>query len=160
MKHSLQKAVFAAGCFWEVEEIFYKTPGVVETQVGYAGGTTDNPTYEEVLTHKTGHAESVEVTYDPKKTSYEKLLDVFWHLHDPTTLNRQGPDVGDNYRSAIYYLDNAQKKAAEKSKNALEKSGKFQNPIVTEIAPLKKFWPAEDYHQKYFLKHPGHTCAI
>lgn len=160
MKENYQKAVFAAGCFWGVEEVFYNTPGVTETRVGYAGGKTLNPTYEEVLTHTTGHTESVEVTFDPKKISYEKLVEIFFNLHDPTTPDRQGPDIGNNYRSAIFYLNNNQKKVAKKFKDNLEKSKKFDSPIVTEISKLKKFYLAESYHQKYFLKHPNHNCPI
>jgi methionine-S-sulfoxide reductase len=126
---NLQKAVFAAGCFWGVEEPFYKTPGVVETQVGYAGGTTLNPTYEKVLTHQTGHTESVEITFDPKKISYEELLEKFFALHDPTTLNRQGPDVGSNYRSAIFYTDENQKNYPKKPKRHWKNPKNLVNPL-------------------------------
>jgi len=158
MKNNIQKAVFATGCFWGVEENFFHTKGVIDTKVGYAGGTKKNPTYEEVSSGKTGHTESVEVTFDPKVISYEELLDIFFQMHDPTTLNRQGPDVGTNYRSAIFYLDENQKKLAEETKvKHLKNLGK---EIVTEIKPLDKFWPAEEYHQKYFLKHPNHGCPI
>jgi peptide-methionine (S)-S-oxide reductase len=153
-----QKAYFAAGCFWGVEEQFAQIPGVIDTKVGYAGGTKENPTYQDVLGHQTGHAESIEVTFDPTKTSYEKLLEVFWRIHNPTTANRQGPDVGNNYRSAVFYVDDSQKKVAEKSKKVLGLAKKYDRPIVTEISPLGKFWPAEEYHQKYFLKHSNHVC--
>ena len=146
------KATFGAGCFWHVEDLLGKTKGVKSTQVGYTGGQLVNPTYEEVCTDKTGHAEAVEVEYDPNEISYEELLDVFWNNHNPTTLNRQGPDMGIQYRSAIFYHDDQQKELAEKSKQTLGKSGKFENPIVTEIAPAPSFYKAEEYHQKYFKK--------
>jgi peptide-methionine (S)-S-oxide reductase len=158
MKSKYKKALFAAGCFWRIEEAFYKTPGVVETIVGYAGGHTENPTYAQVSSHTTGHAETVEVTFDPQKISYQDLLEVFWSIHDPTTPNRQGPDIGSNYRSAIFYINDEQKDAALKSKRNLEKSGRFKKPIVTEIVKAGVFWPAEDYHQKYFLKHANRSC--
>lgn len=147
------KATFGAGCFWHVEDLLNKTKGVKSTQVGYIGGQLPNPTYEEVCTDKTGHAEAVEVEYDPNEISYEELLDVFWNNHNPTTLNRQGPDIGNQYRSAIFIHDEEQKKIAEKSKQELEKSGKFDKPIVTEIVPAPTFYKAEEYHQKYFKKH-------
>ena len=156
----MHKAYFAAGCFWGVEAAFYKVPGVVDTAVGYSGGHTDEPTYEDVCGHTTGHAETVEVTYDPKKINYGQLLDIFWNLHDPTQVNRQGPDIGDNYRSAIFYVDDEQKRAAQESKVALEKSGRYDKPIATEITKASRFWLAEDYHQKYFLKHPGAVCPV
>ncbi len=146
------KATFGAGCFWHVEDLLSKTKGVKSTQVGYTGGQLVNPTYEEVCTDKTGHAEAVEVEYDPNEISYEELLDVFWNNHNPTTLNRQGPDMGVQYRSAIFYHDDEQKAIAEKSKQTLGKSGKFENPIVTEIVPAPSFYKAEEYHQKYFKK--------
>ena len=146
------KATFAAGCFWHVEEIFRKTQGVLDTTVGYIGGKVDNPTYEQVCTDKTGHAEAVQVEYDPQKISYDELLNIFWNNHNPTTLNRQGFDIGIQYRSAIFYHDSSQEESAKKSKESLEKSGKFQNPIVTEIVPAPTFYKAEDYHQKYFVK--------
>ncbi len=146
------KATFGAGCFWHVEDLLGKTKGVKSTQVGYTGGQLVNPTYEEVCTDKTGHAEAVEVEYDPNEISYEELLDVFWNNHNPTTLNRQGPDMGVQYRSAIFYHDDEQKVIAEKSKQTLGKSGKFENPIVTEIVPAPSFYKAEEYHQKYFKK--------
>ena len=146
------KATFGAGCFWHVEDLLSKTKGVKSTQVGYTGGQLPNPTYEEVCADKTGHAEAVEVEYDPNEISYEELLDVFWNNHNPTTLNRQGPDMGIQYRSAIFYHDDEQKAIAEKSKQTLGKSGKFENPIVTEIVPAPSFYKAEEYHQKYFKK--------
>ena len=147
------KATFGAGCFWHVEDLLNKTKGVKSTAVGYIGGQLPNPTYEEVCTDKTGHAEAVEVDYDPEEISFEELLDVFWSNHNPTTLNRQGPDVGIQYRSAIFYHDEKQKEIAESSKQSLEKSGKFDKPIVTEIVPAPTFYKAEEYHQKYFKKH-------
>ena len=147
------KATFGAGCFWHVEDLLNKTKGVKSTAVGYIGGTLQNPTYEEVCTDKTGHAEAVEVEYDPDEISFEDLLNVFWTNHNPTTLNSQGPDVGIQYRSAIFYHDETQKEIAEKSKQELGQSGKFENPIVTEIVPAPTFYKAEEYHQKYFKKH-------
>lgn len=147
------KATFGAGCFWHVEDLLHNTKGVKSTAVGYIGGQLPNPTYEEVCTDKTGHAEAVEVEYDPDEISFEELLGIFWSNHNPTTLNRQGPDVGIQYRSAIFYHDEQQKEIAENSKRVLEKSGKFDNPIVTEIVPAPTFYKAEEYHQKYFKKH-------
>ena len=147
------KATFAAGCFWHVEDLLSKTKGVKSTQVGYIGGTIPDPTYEEVCTDRTGHAEAVEVEFEPTEISYDELLEIFWNNHNPTTLNRQGPDVGIQYRSAIFYHDDSQKETAEKSKNNLAQSGKYSNPIVTEIVPAPKFYRAEEYHQKYFKKH-------
>jgi peptide-methionine (S)-S-oxide reductase len=147
------KATFGAGCFWHVEDLFRKTKGVNNTQVGYIGGKLANPTYEEVCTDMTGHAEAVQVDYDPNVISYDELLDVFWKNHDPTSLNRQGPDIGFQYRSAIFVHDEEQKKIAQKSKEQLEQSGVFQKPIVTEITPAPEFYKAEEYHQKYFQKH-------
>ncbi len=147
------KATFGAGCFWHVEDLLSKTKGVKSTKVGYIGGQLPNPTYDEVCTDKTGHAEAVEVEYDPDEISYEELLDVFWNNHNPTTLNRQGPDIGIQYRSAIFYHDDKQKEIAEKSKQTLDKSRKYENPIVTEIVPSPTFYGAEEYHQKYFKKH-------
>jgi len=146
------KATFGAGCFWHVEDLLSKTKGVKSTQVGYTGGQLQNPTYEEVCTDKTGHAEAVEVEYDPDEISYQELLDVFWNNHNPTTLNRQGPDMGIQYRSAIFYHNDEQKEIAEKSKQTLDKSGQFENHIVTEIVPAPSFYKAEEYHQKYFKK--------
>ena len=147
------KATFGAGCFWHVEDLLSKTKGVKSTQVGYIGGTIPDPTYEEVCTDRTGHAEAVEVEFEPTEISYDELLEIFWNNHNPTTLNRQGPDVGIQYRSAIFYHDDSQKETAEKSKNNLSQSGKYSNPIVTEIVPAPKFYRAEEYHQKYFKKH-------
>ncbi|MDX1595952.1 MAG: peptide-methionine (S)-S-oxide reductase MsrA [Nitrosopumilaceae archaeon] len=147
------KATFAAGCFWHVEDLFRKTKGVKSTKVGYTGGTLPNPTYEEVCTDRTGHAEAVQIEYDPQEISYNDLLKIFWENHDPTTLNRQGPDVGTQYRSAVFYHDESQKQDAEKSKHELEKSGRYQKPIVTEVKPVPEFYSAEEYHQKYFQKH-------
>jgi len=147
------KATFAAGCFWHVEDLLDKTKGVKSTKAGYIGGKLPNPTYEEVCSDQTGHAEAVEVEYNPDEISYQELLDIFWNNHNPTTLNRQGPDVGIQYRSAIFYHDEEQKEIAERSKQALEQSGKYERPIVTEIVPAPLFYKAEEYHQKYFKKH-------
>lgn len=158
MKNHL--ATFGAGCFWGVEEIFRKLPGVIETAVGYMGGTLKNPCYEDVCTDKTGHAEVVQIQYDPKKISYEKLLDVFWNNHNPTTRNQQGPDIGTQYRSVIFYHTPQQKAVAEQSKIALGKSGKWRSPIVTEITPAATFYRAEDYHQKYMMKRGIEACHI
>ncbi|MFX1569246.1 MAG: peptide-methionine (S)-S-oxide reductase MsrA [Promethearchaeota archaeon] len=149
---NLQKAIFAAGCFWGVEANFRKLDGIISTRVGYIGGSFSNPTYKEVCSHKTGHAEAVEVTYDPSKISYDVLLDVFWSIHDPTTLNRQGPDLGSQYRSAIFYVDLEQKQKAEMSKAKIEASKRFKRPIVTQIVPASDFWEAEEYHQQYVEK--------
>ena len=144
----LERAVFGGGCFWCLEAVFERLDGVKDVVSGYAGGRTENPTYEEVCTHKTGHAEVVQIDFDPKKIGYEKLLDVFWHVHDPTTLNRQGHDVGDSYRSIILYRGDAQKAAAEKSKAEEQKN--WKDPIVTQIEPLKVFYKAEVSHQDYY----------
>jgi peptide-methionine (S)-S-oxide reductase len=149
---NLKKATFGAGCFWGVEALYRKVPGVIEAFSGYTGGHTENPTYEEVCSDQTGHAEAVEVTYDPEKVSYDRLLEVFWMNHNPTTPNQQGPDHGSQYRSVIFYHDEEQKKLAEASKQALEQSGKWQKPIVTEIVPATTFYKAEEYHQRYFEK--------
>lgn len=149
---AVKTATFAAGCFWGVEESFRTLKGVVWTRVGYTGGDFKYPTYEDVCTGKTGHAESIEIQYDPSVVTYSQLLDEFWKIHDPTTLNRQGPDVGSNYRSAIFYHDKEQEKLARESKDRLEKSGKYKNKVVTRIAPAGIFWPAEEYHQKYLMK--------
>ena len=148
------KATFAAGCFWHVEEIFRKTSGVKSTQVGYSDGVTKNPTYEDVCTDTTGHAEAVEVDYDPQEVSYEELLKIFWNNHNPTTLNRQGPDVGKQYRSAVFFHTSEQKKAAIEMKEKLNPIAreKFQSDIVTEIKPASDFYRAEEYHQQYFAK--------
>jgi peptide-methionine (S)-S-oxide reductase len=154
------KATFAAGCFWGVEELFRNTPGVLSTQVGYTGGHTDNPTYKEVCTDRTGHAEAVEIEYDPQRVSYEQLLEIFWANHDPTTLNRQGPDIGTQYRSAIFYHNPEQQAAAIASKRALEQSGRFHRPIVTEILPAGPFYRAEEYHQQYLAKRGLSHCQL
>ena len=148
------KATFAAGCFWHVEEIFRKTKGVKSTQVGYSDGVTKNPTYEDVCTDSTGHAEAVEVDYNPQEVSYEELLKIFWNNHNPTTLNRQGPDVGKQYRSAVFFHTPEQKKAAIEMKEKLNPIAreKFQSDIVTEIKPASDFYRAEEYHQQYFAK--------
>jgi len=146
------KATFAAGCFWHVEDLFDKLKGVKSTKVGYTGGKLTNPTYEEVCTDSTGHAEAVEVEYNPDEISYDELLDVFWNNHNPTSLNRQGPDIGIQYRSSIFFHDESQKIIAEKSKEKLDSSGKFSEKIVTEIVPSPEFYKAEEYHQKYFQK--------
>lgn len=148
----IQKAIFAAGCFWGVEANFRKIDGVISTRVGYIGGSFTNPTYKDVCSHKTGHAEAVEVTFDSSKVSYDELLDVFWYIHDPTTLNRQGPDFGTQYRSAIFYINSEQKEKALSSKTKLEASKRFKGSIVTQIVPASEFWEAEDYHQQYVEK--------
>ena len=147
-----QIATFGAGCFWGVECAFRKIPGVLKTTVGYTGGHTKDPTYEQVCSHTTGHAEAVQLEFDPAQVSYKKLLAAFWSMHDPTTLNRQGPDIGDNYRSAIFYSTRGQEKAATALKEKLERPGQFKHPIVTEIVPAKEFYKAEDDHQQYFEK--------
>ena len=149
-----EKATFGAGCFWGVEAAFRKVKGVVSTAVGYSGGSFKNPTYEDVCTDQTGHAEVVQAEYDPSQVTYDQLLDLFWQVHDPTTSNRQGPDVGTQYRSAIFYHTPQQRAQAEAAKEKLQKSGRFQRPIVTEIKPASEFYRAEDYHQQYFEK-PG-----
>ncbi|MBI2055718.1 MAG: peptide-methionine (S)-S-oxide reductase MsrA [Candidatus Sungbacteria bacterium] len=154
----LETAAFAAGCFWGIEEAFRKMKGVKDTQVGYAGGHFPNPTYQDVCGGKTGHAEAVEVQYDPSEVSYNELLEVFWSIHDPTTPNRQGPDVGSQYRSVIFYHSADQEKLARKSKENLEQSQKFARLIVTEIVPVSTFWRAEEYHQRYVEKHGGAVC--
>jgi peptide-methionine (S)-S-oxide reductase len=155
-----EKATFGAGCFWGVESTFRSVPGVTDAAAGYAGGKTENPSYEDVCTDETGHAEVVEVKFDPAVVNYEKLLAVFWASHNPTTLNRQGPDVGTQYRSVIFYHSPEQRVAAEASKAALEKSGKFRQPIVTQIEPAPKFHRAEEYHQRYLEKRGQSHCAI
>lgn len=152
----MEKATFAAGCFWGVEELFRQTKGVVETRVGYIGGRTVNPTYENVCSHTSGHAEAVEITFDPQKISYEELLEIFWNNHNPTTLNRQGPDRGDQYRSAIFYHTPEQQAAALASKEKY--STKFRDPIVTQIVAAPVFYEAEEYHQKYLLKQGKTHC--
>ncbi|MEE9276671.1 MAG: peptide-methionine (S)-S-oxide reductase MsrA [bacterium] len=152
----MEKATFGAGCFWGVEAAFARVPGVASTAVGYTGGASENPTYREVCSGGTGHAEAVEVSFDPEKVSYEALLAVFWEVHDPTTLNRQGPDVGTQYRSGVFFHDEAQEAAARASKEALGASGRHRNSIVTEITPASVFHRAEEYHQKYFEKNGLH----
>ena len=157
---TLQKATFAAGCFWGVEETFRRTKGVVDTAVGYTGGKSSQPTYEQVCAGRTGHAEAVEVTFDPTLVAYEALLQIFWENHDPTTPNRQGPDVGEQYRSAIFVHSPEQEASARASKAALEASGRFSRPIVTQIAPAVEFWRAEEYHQRYLAKRGIRSCHI
>ena len=156
----METAMFGAGCFWGVEAAFRQLPGVKKTEVGYAGGHTDNPTYKEVCTDETGHAEVVRVEYDPEAVSYDDLLTVFWNCHNPTTLNRQGPDVGTQYRSAIYYANPEQQQLAEESKQKLAGSGKFRGPIVTEITPAPPFFRAEEYHQQYLEKRGQSSCHL
>jgi peptide-methionine (S)-S-oxide reductase len=153
-----EKATFGAGCFWGVEETFRKLKGVTSTAVGYAGGTKENPTYENVCSDETGHAEAVQVEFDPSQVSYDDLLDVFWSNHNPTTLNRQGPDIGTQYRSVIFYHSPEQKAAAEKSK--IDMSSRLNRPIVTQIEPAPTFWRAEEYHQRYLEKRGQSHCAI
>ncbi|MBA3964083.1 MAG: peptide-methionine (S)-S-oxide reductase MsrA [Chthoniobacterales bacterium] len=155
-----EKATFGAGCFWGVEEMFRNIKGVKSATSGYAGGATENPTYEEVCSHDTGHAEVVEVDFDPTQVGYEKLLDLFWSNHNPTTRDRQGPDVGSQYRSVVFYHSPEQKAAAEAKKAELEKSGKFRRPIVTQIEPAPAFYRAEEYHQQYLRKHGRSHCAV
>ena len=156
----MEKATFGAGCFWGVESTFRQIPGVVDTAVGYLGGKLANPTYEDVCTDQTGHAEVVQVTFDPAKVAYEQLLNVFWETHDPTTLNRQGPDIGTQYRSAIFFHSPQQEATARKSKAEVEASGKFRRPIVTEISPASTFYRAEEYHQRYLEKRGLSHCHI
>lgn len=153
-------ATFAAGCFWGVQASFDGVKGVVSTTVGYAGGHTEKPTYKDVCSDTTGHAEAVQVVFDPAVVTYEQLLDKFWSIHDPTTLNRQGPDFGSQYRSVVFYHSPEQQAAATASEEKLEKAHRFPRPIVTEIVPAATFWPAEEYHQKYFQKHGGGSCHI
>ena len=155
----MPKATFAAGCFWGVEAAFQNVEGVVSTEVGYTGGTLANPTYEDVCSDTTSHAEAVEITYDSSKISYEELLDIFWKIHDPTTPDRQGPDLGSQYRSAIFYHDARQKEIAEQYKEKLDKSGKYKRPVVTEIVAAGPFYPAEEYHQKYLEKRGRSSCG-
>jgi peptide-methionine (S)-S-oxide reductase len=156
----MAKATFAAGCFWGVEAAFRQLPGVLQTAVGYTDGQTKNPTYEQVCTDRTGHAEAVDIDYDPAALSYDKLLEVFWTNHNPTQLNRQGPDHGSQYRSAIFYHTAEQKAAAEASKQALADSGKLRRPIVTQIVPAAEFYRAEEYHQQYLEKRGQSSCHI
>jgi peptide-methionine (S)-S-oxide reductase len=152
------KATFAAGCFWGVEETFRNLPGVLSTQVGYTGGSLADPTYEQVCTDRTGHAEAVEIEYDPEKVSYDELLNVFWENHDPTTPNRQGPDIGTQYRSVIFYHSPEQEQDAKASKEALDRSGRFRRPVVTAILPAEPFYRAEEYHQQYLAKRGLSHC--
>jgi peptide-methionine (S)-S-oxide reductase len=152
-----KKATFGAGCFWGVEAAFRQIDGVTKTRVGYAGGTLDNPTYEDVCSHTTGHAEVVEVTYDSDTVSYERLLEVFWRKHDPTQLNRQGWDIGDNYRSVVFFHDDEQREAALRSKES--EQANWSAPIVTQIEPAQTFWEAEDYHQQYLEKRGRASCT-
>jgi peptide-methionine (S)-S-oxide reductase len=156
----MKKATFGAGCFWGVEAAFQKIKGIQSTTVGYMGGSLKNPTYEDVCTNTTGHVEIVHIIYDESIVSYEKLLDIFWKIHDPTQLNKQGFDIGSQYRSVIFYHSLEQKNLAERSKKNLMKSGKYDREIVTEIQKAQKFWPAEEYHQKYLEKHRQSSCHI
>jgi peptide-methionine (S)-S-oxide reductase len=151
--NTTQIATLANGCFWCTEAIFKRLKGVKSVLPGYSGGMVKNPSYEQVCTGRTGHAESIQIEFDPKIIPYEKILDIFWHTHDPTTLNRQGNDIGTQYRSAIFYHDQKQKEIAEKSKSDLEKAGVYKNRIVTEITPFKDFYVAEDYHKNYYESH-------
>jgi peptide-methionine (S)-S-oxide reductase len=157
---AIKKATFAAGCFWGVESTFQKIRGVLETEVGYMGGNTESPTYREVCTDRTGHAEVVQVTFDDQKVTYDKLLDFFWKAHDPTQMNRQGPDVGTQYRSAIFYHDDEQRILAQESKARLEESKKFPRPIATNLEKAGTFWRAEEYHQMYLKKKGLDSCHI
>jgi len=156
----MEKATFGAGCFWGVEAAFRKVKGVKSTIVGYMGGNLKNPTYEDVCTDETGHAEVVQVEYDPSTVSYDELLEIFWEIHDPTTMNRQGPDIGTQYRSVIFYHNEEQETKAIASKEKLQNSGKYKNEIVTEISPASTFYRAEEYHQQYFEKHGSQSCGI
>lgn len=156
----METATFGAGCFWGVEITFQNVDGVITAASGYLGGTKNNPTYEDVCTGSTGHAEVVEVEFNPEKVSYDKLLDVFWECHDPTTLNRQGPDVGTQYRSAIFFHSPEQEAAAIASKEKLDASDRFSSPIVTEITPTSTFYRAEEYHQKYLEKRGQTSCHV
>ena len=157
---TMEKAMFGAGCFWGVEATFRQIPGVSDVAVGYSGGHMENPTYEDVCTGKTGHAEVIEVSFDPAVVTYEALLAVLWKCHNPTQLNRQGPDMGTQYRSAIYYYDDEQRKTAERSKKAMEDSGVFRKPIVTEITPVSTFYRGEEYHQRYLEKRGLAHCHV
>ncbi len=156
----MELATFGAGCFWGIEENFRRLPGVTETAVGYLGGTLDNPTYKQVCTDTTGHAEVVQVTFDPEKITFDKLLDAFWAMHDPTQVNRQGPDFGTQYRTGIFYHTPEQQKQAAASKERMQDSSKFRKPIATEITPASTFWKAEDYHQQYLAKRGKTHCSI
>lgn len=152
----MEKTTFGAGCFWGIEYSFNKVPGVLEAPVGYAGGSLENPTYQQVCTGQSGHAEVVQVKFDPHEVSFQELLEVFWNIHDPTTLNRQGPDVGTQYRSAIFYHSQEQERLAKKSLQSLSEQKRFNNPIVTEISPIDVFYLGEEYHQRYFEKQGRH----
>jgi len=158
--NTMEKATFGAGCFWGVEETFRHVRGVVSTAVGYMGGTLANPTYEDVCADQTGHAEVIQVEYDPAQVSYEELLNVFWENHDPTTLNRQGPDAGTQYRSAIFYHTPEQRAIAEASRERAQRSGRYRRPVVTEIAPAGPFYRAEEYHQRYLEKRGKSHCHV
>jgi len=160
MTEQTQTAIFAAGCFWGVQYYFDQVPGVLKTTAGYIGGHVDNPSYEAVCTHTTGHAEAVKIIYDPNLISYKTLLEQFFRMHDPTQLNRQGPDIGDSYRSAIFYNNDAQKHDAQKMIDELNSSGQFKKPIVTTLEPARTFWLAEDYHQKYTEKTGRGMCHV
>lgn len=155
-----ETATFGAGCFWGVEQAFRQIPGVEDAACGYMGGHTTEPTYEQICRKGTGHAEVVQVTFDPEQVTYERLLDAFWSMHDPTTLNRQGPDVGDQYRSAVFTHSAEQQRQAEESKEKADVSGRFGKPIVTEITPAPEFWRAEEYHQQYFARRGGGGCHL
>jgi peptide-methionine (S)-S-oxide reductase len=156
----METATFAAGCFWGVEEAFRRMPGVTDTAVGYLGGQMDNPTYRDVCTDTTGHAEVVQVTFDPAKISYAELVEAFWKMHDPTQVNRQGPDFGTQYRSAIFYHSPEQEHVARRAKQILQDTGTFRRPIATEITPASTFWKAEEYHQQYLAKRGRGSCGI
>jgi len=154
-----ETTILAGGCFWGMQDILRKIPGILHTEVGYTGGQTLNPKYEDVKTGKTGHAEAVRVEFDPKKINYRDVLSYFFRMHDPTTLNRQGNDIGSQYRSAIFYFSDEQKKIAEEKKREVDQSGKWRRPVVTEVVPASAFYSAEDYHQDYLVKNPGgYTC--
>ena len=156
----MAQAIFAAGCFWGVEARFRELPGVTDAEVGYTGGHTENPTYKQVCSDRTGHAEAVRVDYDPERITYGQLLDAFFTMHDPTTRNRQGPDIGSQYRSAIFTLDAEQKEQATAARQRVDASGAYKRPVVTEIVDAGPFWRAEDYHQRYFEKHGQVGCPI
>ncbi len=158
-RQSYPTATFAGGCFWGAEYVFQQVPGVKATRVGFMGGRTDNPSYKQICYTDTNHAEVVQLKYDPKTISYEKLANIFFKIHDPTTLNRQGPDVGTQYRSAVFYHNLSQQKIAETVKSELDTAGTFRKPIITEITPAKKFWEAENDHQNYFQKNPNHPAC-
>ncbi|MFO7638492.1 MAG: peptide-methionine (S)-S-oxide reductase MsrA [bacterium] len=157
---ALEQATFAAGCFWGVQATFDRVEGVSRTVVGYTGGQAENPDYRQVCTGTTGHAEAVLVEYDPAAVSYDALLERFWSMHDPTTRDRQGPDIGSQYRSVVFYHTDAQRQAALESRRRLDESGRLGRAVVTEVVPAARFWPAEEYHQKYFEKRGGGSCPI